>query len=71
MTVITVTLIGPDKVRSTVSLNSDPTVRDVATSKYDLFWQTTRRNGTIVDPFTTKVTDGDIVSIEEEMSERD
>jgi len=71
VTVITVTLIGPDKVRSTVSLNSDPTVRDVATSKYDLFWQTTRRNGTIVDPFTTKVTDGDIVSIEEEMSERD
>ena len=71
MNVITVTLIGPDKVRSTVSLNSDPTVRDVATSKYDLFWQTTRRNGTIVDPFTTKVTDGDIVSIEEEMSERD
>ena len=71
MTVITVTLIGPDKVRSTVSLNSDPTVRDVATSKYDLFWQTTRRNGTIVDPFTTKVTDGDIVSIEEEMSEPD
>jgi len=68
--VITVTLIGPDNVRSTVSLGNHPTVRDVATSKYDLFWQATRRNGTIVDPFTTKVTDGDTVSIEE-MSERD
>ena len=70
MTVITVTLIGPDKVRSTVSLNSYPTVRDVATSKYDLFWQATKRNGTIVDPFTTKVTDGDTVTIEQ-MSEPD
>ena len=70
MNVITVTLIGPDNVRSTVSLSNDPTVRDVATSKYDLFWQTTKRNGTIVDPFTTKVTDGDTVTIEE-MSEPD
>jgi hypothetical protein len=68
--VITVTLIGPDNVRSTVSLSNDPTVRDVAASKYDLFWQTTKRNGTIVDPFTTKVSDGDTVTIEE-MSERD
>jgi hypothetical protein len=68
--VITVTLIGPDNARSTVSISNDPTVRDVATSKYDLFWQTTKRNGTIVDPFTTKVTDGDPVTIEE-MSELD
>jgi hypothetical protein len=68
--VITVTLIGPDKMRSTVSLSNDPTVRDVATSKYDLFWQTTKRNGTIVDPFTTKVRDGDTVTLEK-MSERD
>jgi hypothetical protein len=68
--VITVTLIGPDKVRSTVSLSNDPTVRDVVTSEYDLFWQTTRRNGTIVDPFTTKVSDGDTVTLEK-MSERD
>ncbi len=67
---ITVTLIGPDNVRSLVSISGDTTVRDVATSKYDLFWQTTRRNGTIVDPFTTKVTDGDTVTIEE-MSEPD
>ena len=67
---MTVTLIGPDNVRSTVSISNDTTVRDVATSKYDLCWQTTRRNGTIVDPFTTKVTDGDTVTIEE-MSEPD
>ena len=64
MNVITVTLIGPDKERSLVSLSNDPTVRDVVTSNYDLFWQITRRNGTIVDPFTTKVTDGDTVTIE-------
>ena len=62
---ITVTLVGPDNVRSTVSLSNDPTVRDVATSKYDLYWRTTNRNGTIVDPFTTKVNDGDTVTIEE------
>lgn len=70
MNVITVTLIGPNNVRSLVRISNDPTVRDVATSQYDLFWQTTRRNGTIVDPFTTKVTDGDTVTIEP-MSERD
>jgi len=68
--VIAVTLVGPDNVRSVASIRNDTTVRDVVTSKYDLFWQTTRRNGTIVDPFTTKVTDGDTVTIEE-MSERD
>jgi hypothetical protein len=67
---MTVTLIGPDNVRSTVSISNDTTVRDVATSKYDLFWQTTKRNGTIVDPFTTNVSDGDTVTVEE-MSERD
>jgi hypothetical protein len=67
---ITVTLVGPDNVRSLVSISNDTTVRDVATSKYDLFWQTTKRNGTIVDPFTTKVSDGDTVTIEE-MSEHD
>jgi len=68
--VIAVTLVGPDNVRSVASIRNDTTVRDVVISKYDLFWQTTRRNGTIVDPFTTKVTDGDTVTIEE-MSERD
>ena len=70
MNVITVTLIGPDNVQSTVSISDDTTVRDVVTSKYDLLWHTTKRNGTIVDPFTTKVSDGDTVTIEE-MSERD
>ena len=70
MNVMTVTLIGPDNVRSTVRISNDPTVRDVVTSKYDLLWHTTKRNGTIVDPFTTKVTDGDTVTIEE-MSEPD
>jgi len=68
--VITVTLIGPDNTRSMVSTSNDATVRDVATRKYDLFWQTTKRNGTIVDPFTTKVSDGDTVTVEE-MSGRD
>jgi len=48
-----------DNVRSMVSISNDPSVRDVVTSKYDFFCQTTRRNGTIVDPFTTKVTYGD------------
>jgi hypothetical protein len=67
---MTVTLIGPDNVRSTVSISNDTTVRDVATSRYDLSWRTTKRNGTIVDPFTAKVSDGDTVTIEE-MSERD
>jgi hypothetical protein len=67
---ITVTLIGPDNVWSMVSISNDTTVRDVVTSKYNLFWQTTKINGTIVDPFTTKVTDGDTVTIEE-MSEPD
>ena len=70
MNQITVTLIGPDNVRSLVSASNDATVRDVVTSKYDLFWQTTRRNRSIVDPFTTKVNDGDTVTIEE-MSEPD
>ena len=70
MNVISVTLIGPDNVRSLVSISNDTTVRDVVTSKYDLFWQTTKRNGAIVDRFTTKVTGGDTVTIEE-MSERD
>ena len=57
-------------MRSMVSISNDPTVRDVATSRYDLFRQTTRRHGMIIDPFSAKVTDGDTVTIEE-MSERD
>jgi len=61
---ICVTLVGPDKVRSIVEISSETTVRDVATSKYHLFWRTTKRNGAIVAPFTTEVMDGDTVSVE-------
>jgi len=64
--VITVTLVGPDKVRSTVKISEDTTVRDVATSKYHLFWRTTKKNGTNVVPFTTRVVDGDSVTVENE-----
>jgi hypothetical protein len=62
--VITITLIGPDKVQSSVEISKDTTVRDVATSKYHLFWRTTKRNGISVLPFTTRVMDGDTVTVE-------
>ena len=61
---ITVTLTGPDKVSSVVEISEGATVRDVATSRYHLFWRTTRRNGVSVDPFTTGVVDGDAVTVE-------
>jgi hypothetical protein len=60
---INVTLMGPDKVRSMVQISEETTVRDVATSKYHLFWRTTKRNGISVIPFTTEVVDGDIVTV--------
>ena len=63
---ITVTLVGPDKLQSTVEMTEDTTVRDVATSQYHLFWRTTKRNGVDVIPFTTRVEDGDTVTIERE-----
>ena len=63
---LTVTLVGPDKVRSIVKISDDTTVRDVATSKYHLFWRTTKRNGLSVVPFTTRVEDGDTVTVENE-----
>ena len=63
---ITVTLMGPDKVSSIVQISEGTTVRDVATSRYHLFWRTTRRNGVRVDPFTTGVVDGDTVTVENE-----
>lgn len=63
---ITVTLVGPDKVHSTVEIADDTTVRDVATSQYHLFWRTTKKNGIGVIAFTTKVVDGDTVTIESE-----
>ena len=57
---ITVTLIGPNKVRSTVKMSEETTVRDVATSEYHLFWRTVNRNGISVVPFTSGVADGEV-----------
>lgn len=61
---ITVTLAGPDKVRSIVEISENTTVRDVATSKYELYWRTLKRNGMSVDPFSRRVVDGDTVTVE-------
>jgi len=61
---ITVTLIGHDDVRSTVTMSEDTSVR-AATSKYDLFWRTLKENGSTV-PLTTRAVDGDIVTIEDD-----
>ena len=63
---ITVTLIGPDDVESRVRISTDSTVRDVATSKYSLLWRITQRNGKSVNPFTTRVLDGDTVTVEKD-----
>ena len=59
-----VTLIGPDNVQAVVDISESATVRDVATYKYHLFWRITKRNNTIVSPFTTEVMEGDTVTIE-------
>ena len=62
---ISVTLTGPDKVQSVVrTISPETTVRDVATTRYDLFGRTTKRNGITVVPFTTEVVDGDTVTVE-------
>jgi phosphatidylserine decarboxylase len=63
---MSVTLIGPDKVRSIVQVSEETTVRDVATSKYHLFRRTAQRNGVTIDPFTTEVASGDTVTVESE-----
>lgn len=63
---ITVTMVGPDKVQSTVEIADDTIVRDVATSQYHLFWCTTKKNCIGVIAFTAKVVDGDMVTIERE-----
>jgi hypothetical protein len=63
--VIRATLIGPDNLRSNVTIRGDATVRDVVTTKYDLFGRLVKRNGTYVSPFTTPVTDGDRLTVEE------
>jgi hypothetical protein len=65
---ISVTLTGPDKVRSIVQISDETTVRDVATSKYHLFRRSTKRNGISVVPFTTEVADGDRVTVESKRS---
>jgi len=62
---IAVHLIGPDHVRSHVLIDEDSTVSDVATSKYDLFWRTVKRNGLAV-PLTERVFPGDTVTVEDE-----
>jgi len=62
---ITLTLVDPDQVRSVVTMSGDATVRDVATSRCDLFWRTIKKNGTTV-PFSASVRDGDIVTVESE-----
>jgi hypothetical protein len=58
--------MGPDKALSVVTISEETTVRDVATSKYHLFWRVTKRNGLSVVPFTTTVADGDTVAVENE-----
>ena len=63
---ISLTLIGPEKVRSIVHTGEETTVRDVASSKYHLFRRTTKLNGVTVDPFTTEVARGDTVTVESE-----
>jgi len=63
---VSVTLIGPDKLRSIVEVSEGATVRDVATSRYHLFRRSTKRNGISVVPFTTEVADGDTVTVESE-----
>jgi hypothetical protein len=63
---ISVTLMGPDKVRFIVEISEETTVRDVATFKYHLFKRTTKRNDISVVPFTTEVVDGDTVTVESE-----
>ena len=62
---ITVTLVGPDNIQSAVTIRGDATVRDVVTTKYDLFGCLVKRNGTYVSPFTTPVIDGDRLTVEE------
>ena len=62
---ITVTLLGPDNIKSVVSLSGDPTVRDVVTTKYDLFGCLVMRNGIYVSPVTTPVIVGDRLTVEE------
>ena len=56
---ITATLMGPDEVPSIVKMSEATTVRNVATSKYPLFWRTVKRNRVSVVPCATRIVDGD------------
>jgi len=62
---IAVHLVGPDHVHSHVLIDEGSTVRDVASSKYDLFWRSVKKNGSVV-PLTEKVFPGDTVAVEDE-----
>jgi hypothetical protein len=64
--VLTIKLVGPDKVQSIVKISEDTTARDVVTSKYHLLRRTVKRNEVKVVPFTTRVMDGDLVTVESE-----
>ncbi len=60
---VTVTLVGPDGQRSSVTISDGATVRDVACEKYELFWRTLKKNGNVV-PLTEGIRDGDVVTVE-------
>jgi len=62
---IAIHLVGPDQAGFHVLIDEDTTVRDVATSKYDLFWRTVKKNGSVV-PLTDRVLPGDTVAVEDE-----
>ena len=49
-----------------VEMSDDTIVRDVVASTYHLFCRTTKLNGISVIPLTTRVPDGDIVTVERE-----
>jgi len=59
---VNVILEGPDQVWSKVKVKEDATVRDVATSKYDLFWRNLKKNDQVV-PFSAGVEEGDLVTV--------
>ena len=61
---VNVILEGPDQVWSNVTVAADATVRDVATSQYDLFWRNLKKNGQVV-PFSAGVEEGDLVTVQD------
>ena len=50
---ITVTLIGPDNTQAAVAMRGDATLRDVVTTRHDLFGRLAKRNGAYVSPWPT------------------